>query len=72
MKTLFALLVVAFTLVFASVSLVMAGDSPPADTGWPRVIKKNGKELTIYQPQVDYWKNYQEIRFRCAISVKTG
>ena len=24
----------------------------PADPGWPRVFKKSGKEVKVYQPQV--------------------
>jgi len=40
------------------------------DPGWPRVLKKDGKQLTIYQPQVDYWNGYTNLHFRCAISVK--
>ncbi len=30
----------------------------PADPGWPRVFKKDGAHLTVYQPQVDYWNGY--------------
>ncbi|MHC1767266.1 MAG: hypothetical protein AB9869_23800 [Verrucomicrobiia bacterium] len=41
-----------------------------ADPGWPRVFKKDGKQLTVYQPQVDYWKDYSSTHFRCAIAVK--
>jgi len=41
-----------------------------ADLGWPRVFKRNGKQLTVYQPQVDYWRGYTNIHFRCAIGVK--
>src|ERR1051326_4126944 len=43
---------------------------PVADPGWPRVFKGSGKELTVYQPQVDYWNGYTNIHFRCAIAVK--
>jgi hypothetical protein len=42
----------------------------PADPGWPRVFKKDKKQLTVYQPQVDYWHGYTNIHFRCAIGVK--
>lgn len=42
------------------------------DPGWPRVIKKNGKELTVYQPQVDSWQDYKNIHARFAIAVKDG
>ena len=46
--------------------------SPPGDPGWPRVIAKNGKELTIYQPQVDSWQDYKNLQVRFAIAVKDG
>ena len=36
------------------------------------MFEKNGNELTIYQPQVDFWKDYKDLGFRCAISVKTA
>lgn len=61
-------------LMLLSSALCFAASEPaPADDpGWPRVIQKNGKQLTIYQPQVDFWKDYKLLHFRCAISVKTG
>ncbi len=42
----------------------------PIDPGWPRIFKQNSKQLTVYQPQVDYWHGYTNIHFRCAIAVK--
>src|SRR5512138_988358 len=42
----------------------------PADPGWPRVFKQGKQQLTVYQPQVDYWNGYTNIHFRCAIAVK--
>ena len=60
-------------LMVAGVSLAAPSDtSPPGDPGWPRVIKKNGKELTIYQPQVDSWQDYKNLHARFAIAVKDG
>ncbi len=63
--------------LFLSLFLIVCGSlprgasaSPPPDPGWPRVLKKNGSELTIYQPQIDSWNNYRDIVFRCAIAVK--
>jgi len=41
-----------------------------ADPGWPRVFKQGGKQLTVYQPQVDYWHGYTNLHFRCAMAVK--
>lgn len=42
----------------------------PADPGWPRVFKQGKQQLTVYQPQVDYWNGYTNLHFRCAIAVK--
>jgi hypothetical protein len=42
----------------------------PADPGWPRVFKKDKKQLTVYQPQVDHWNGYTNLHFRSAIAVK--
>lgn len=41
-----------------------------ADPGWPRVFKQGKQQLTVYQPQVDYWNGYTNLHFRCAIAVK--
>jgi hypothetical protein len=41
-----------------------------ADPGWPRVFKQGGRQLTIYQPQIDYWHGYTNLHFRSAIAVK--
>ncbi|MBN2505466.1 MAG: hypothetical protein JXQ71_02105, partial [Verrucomicrobia bacterium] len=43
---------------------------PASDPGWPRIFKKDKKQLTVYQPQVDYWHGYTNLHFRCAIAVK--
>ena len=40
------------------------------DPGWPRQIEKNGTTLIYYQPQVDEWKDYKELLFRVAFSLK--
>lgn len=59
-------------LIVSGSSLAAEPAGPPDDPGWPRTFQKKGKELTVYQPQVDYWRNYTDLHFRCAISVKTG
>jgi hypothetical protein len=53
----------------SAASLALASQ-PPADPGWPRIFKKDKKQLTVYQPQVDYWNGYTNLHFRCAIAVK--
>ena len=58
----------ALSLGFLLLLTVVAQSS--ADPGWPRVFKQNGKQLTVYQPQVDYWHGYTNLHFRCAIAVK--
>lgn len=40
-----------------------------ADSSWPRERYQNGTRLIIYQPQVDDWKNFQELSWRMAISI---
>jgi hypothetical protein len=39
------------------------------DPGWPREKYSNGTRLIIYQPQVDDWKNFQELSWRMAVSL---
>jgi len=38
----------------------------PADPGWPREIMRDGIKLTVYQPQLDEWKDYRELKARIA------
>jgi hypothetical protein len=57
-------------LLLAAVALCWTAAAQPADPGWPRVFKKDGQQLTVYQPQVDYWQGYTNLHFRCAIAVK--
>src|SRR5260370_23736971 len=45
------------------------GSDQPADPGWPREKYRNGTRLIIYQPQVDDWKDFQELTWRMAISL---
>jgi hypothetical protein len=40
-----------------------------ADPGWPRVIEREEGKLVYYQPQIDQWKDYQELAFRVAFAV---
>ena len=69
MKARFAILSLALSLTVGSIRTFAAG-APPADPGWPRVFKQDGKQLTVYQPQVDYWHGFTNMHFRCAIAVK--
>jgi hypothetical protein len=39
------------------------------DPGWPRQIVKPGGTLVIYQPQVDDWKNFTDIKWRQAFQL---
>ena len=61
------ILPIAAGLCFSS----FAEDAPlPTDPGWPREFAAENKKLTIYQPQIDEWKDYTTIHFRCAIEVE--
>ena len=55
--------VLTILVAFAASAAMASGDQ-----GWPKVIRKDGKELTVYQPQVDFWQDYKRIHFRCAIA----
>jgi hypothetical protein len=39
------------------------------DPGWPRERYQDGTRLIIYQPQVDDWKNFQDLTWRMAVSL---
>ncbi len=45
------------------------GSDQSGDPGWPRERYQNGTRLIIYQPQVDDWKNFQELTWRMAVSL---
>ena len=45
------------------------GSDQSGDPGWPRERYQDGTKLIIYQPQVDDWKNFQELTWRMAISM---
>lgn len=49
---------------------VSTQQSSAADPGWPRVLKKDGIQLTVHQPQVDFWHGYTNLHFRSAIAIK--
>lgn len=64
------LFILTLFLTLSGSTYAFSASSSSEDPGWPRVIKKNGQELTIYQPQVDYWQDYKNIHVRFAIAVK--
>ncbi|MFH0997307.1 MAG: hypothetical protein V1844_17700 [Pseudomonadota bacterium] len=72
MKVHKALIIPVLILMVSVSSFAASVAAPPDDPGWPRVIQKNGKQMTIYQPQVDSWKDFTNLHFRYAFSVKTG
>jgi hypothetical protein len=45
------------------------GSSQSGDSGWPREKYSNGTRLIIYQPQVDDWKDFQQLTWRMAVSL---
>src|SRR5213595_461305 len=70
-----------YTIAVLAVINILAAASLPAkqstsgdsgnvtDPGWPREKFSNGTRLIIYQPQVDDWKNFQDLSWRMAISL---
>src|SRR5208283_2790456 len=53
-----------FLLLLSATSLSLS-----QDLGWPRTITKPGGKLVLYQPQVDDWKNYQQVDVRMAFTI---
>jgi hypothetical protein len=45
------------------------GSGQSGNSSWPRERYQNGMRLIIYQPQVDDWKNFQDLSWRMAISL---
>src|SRR4029450_8662913 len=45
------------------------GSNQPSGSSWPREKFSNGNRLIVYQPQVDDWKNFQDLSWRMAISL---
>ncbi len=41
----------------------------PPQRGWPRTFTKAGSTVTLYQPQVDSWKDFTVVKFRAAMAV---
>ncbi|MGD9947138.1 MAG: hypothetical protein AB7U29_01515 [Desulfobulbus sp.] len=72
MKARFILFVLMLMSLFIGTGFAFADTTPVDDPGWPRVIKQNGKELTIYQPQIDSWGDYKELRGRYAFALKAS
>ena len=55
----------ALVLLFCLLSAMLWAQDP----GWPREITKPGGKLVLYQPQVDDWKNFQQVDARMAFTV---
>lgn len=39
------------------------------DPGWPRKLVKPGGTVIVYQPQVDDWQNFTDIKWRAAFQL---
>jgi hypothetical protein len=39
------------------------------DPGWPRKLVKPGGTVLVYQPQVDDWQNFTDIKWRAAFQL---
>src|SRR6476469_1048790 len=46
-----------------------AGSGQSDRSSWPRERYQDGNRLIIYQPQVDDWKDFQDLSWRMAISL---
>src|ERR1700758_1745982 len=71
--SLFQGLLLATGLFTLSLEIHAANSSPASgqsgESSWPRERIQNGNRLIVYQPQVDDWKNFQDLSWRMAISL---
>jgi hypothetical protein len=56
-------------LASAGEGIANSASEQSGDSSWPREKYSNGTRLIIYQPQVDNWKNFQDLSWRMAISL---
>ena len=47
----------------------IAATPPPAESEWPRLSKRDGNQFVVYQPQIENWKNFQDLTWRMAVGV---
>ena len=43
-----------------------APEAPSQDLGWPRQLTRDGSTLVYYQPELDEWKDYKQLKARLA------
>jgi hypothetical protein len=43
-----------------------APEAPSQDIGWPRQLTRDGSTLVYYQPELDEWKDYKQLKARLA------
>lgn len=41
-------------------------EAPSQDLGWPRQLARDGSTLVYYQPELDEWKDYKQLKARLA------
>jgi hypothetical protein len=58
-----------FSALCAASKAASTAPSGVKDPGWPREITRDGIRFVYYQPQVDEWRNFQEIRARVAFTL---
>lgn len=58
-----------FTPPFAIRAATSTSSGQSGGSTWPREKFSNGNRLIVYQPQVDDWKNFQDLTWRMAISL---
>src|SRR6185369_989137 len=47
-----------------------AAPTPPSqDIGWPRQLTRDGSTLVYYQPELDEWKDYKQLKCRLAFTL---
>jgi len=61
-------------LALAAILTIFSQTDAPKDPGWPRIFTEGAAKLTVYQPQIDSWKEYTKLsaRFAVALTLHAG
>jgi hypothetical protein len=50
----------------------LCAQAPATDIGWPRSYSNGTASLTVYNPQIDGWREFKALRGRCAVALRPG
>jgi len=61
--------IICFLFIFLSPGISFAQPTT-SDPGWPRTFEANGNKVVLYQPQLEDWEDYKNLRGKAAVVVQ--